>query len=100
MQAPDGQQLWSTGIYEEIVPPAWLVYTDSFADEMGNAVPASYYGMGNEIPFTMTITIIFEELGGKTKMTLRHVGLPPGEMSEMTVIGWNESIDKLAASLR
>ncbi len=56
--------------------------------------------MGDEIPFAMTVTITFEELGGKTKMTLRHEGLPAGELSEMTAVGWNESFDKLAESLR
>ena len=30
---------------------------------------------------------------------LRHIGLPAGEMSEMTVECWNSSFDKLAASL-
>ena len=100
MQAPDGTKIWSTGIYEEIVPLERLVYTDSFADEAGNAVSASHYGRGDEIPFTMTITVTFEAVGGKTKMTLRHEGLPSGEMSEMTVAGWNESLDKLAESVR
>jgi uncharacterized protein YndB with AHSA1/START domain len=100
MQAPDGQKIWSTGIYQELVAPARLVYTDSFADEEGNTVPASYYGMGDDIPFAMVITVTFEDLGGKTKMTLHHAGLPAGEMSDMTAAGWNESFDKLAASLQ
>lgn len=99
MQAPDGTKIWSTGTYEEIVPLERLVYTDSFADEAGNAVSASHYGMGDDIPFTMTITVTFEEVGGKTKMILRHEGLPAGELSEMTAVGWNESFDKLAESL-
>ncbi len=46
MQAPDGQKIWSTGVYHEIVPLERLVYIDSFADEQGTPVPASYYGMG------------------------------------------------------
>lgn len=33
-------------------------------------------------------------------MTLRHEGLPTGEMAEMTGAGWNESFDKLAESLK
>ena len=99
MQGPDGTKIWSTGVYAEIVPLERLVYTDSFADEAGNAVPASHYGMGDEIPFAMTVTVTFEEIGGKTKMTLRHEGLPAGELSEMTAVGWHESFDKLAESL-
>jgi len=99
MQGPDGTKIWSTGVYAEIIPLERLVYSDSFADEAGNAVPASHYGMGDEIPFAMVVTVTFEDLDGKTKMILRHEGLPAGELSEMTAVGWNESFDKLAESL-
>jgi len=45
MRSPEGQDFWSTGVYLEIVPMDRIVATDSFADEKGNVVPASYYGM-------------------------------------------------------
>lgn len=99
MQAPDGQKFWNTGVYQELVAPERIVYTDSFADEQGNAVPASYYGMGDDIPFEMIITVTFEEMDGKTKMLVCHQNLP-GEMGEMTIQGWNGSFDKLAESLK
>jgi len=99
MQAPDGQKFWNTGVYQELVAPERIVFTDSFADEQGNAVPASHYGMGDDFPFEMTVTVTFEDVGGQTKMTLCHEGLPAGEVSEMTVQGWNGSFDKLADSL-
>ncbi len=99
MQAPDGEKFWSGGVYQDLVAPERMVYTDRFADEAGNPVPASYYGMGDDIPFEMTIIVTFELVDGKTKMTLRHIGLPAGEMSEMTIQGWNSSFDKLAESL-
>jgi hypothetical protein len=44
--------------------------------------------------------ITFEDLDGKTKMTLRHQGLPTGEMAELTQQSWSESFDKLAESLK
>jgi len=47
----------------------------------------------------MLVTVTFEDLGGKTRMTLRHEGLPAGEMSDGANAGWNEAFDKLAASL-
>jgi uncharacterized protein YndB with AHSA1/START domain len=100
---PDTWQkgIWSTGVYREIVPMERLVWTDSFADENGNVVPATHYGMGDDFPLEMLVTVTFEELeDGKTKMTLWHVGLPAGEMKEQTGAGWNESLDKLAESLR
>ena len=48
----------------------------------------------------MLVTVTFEEQAGKTKMTLRHEGLPVGEMREGAGQGWNESFDKLAVSLK
>jgi uncharacterized protein YndB with AHSA1/START domain len=65
-------------------------------DEKGNVVPASYYEMpGDDWPMELAVTITFEDLGNKTRMTLRHVGLPKGKVKEMCGIGWNQSFDKL-----
>lgn len=101
MRSKEGQEFWSTGTYKEIVPLERLVCSDSFADEKGNVVPASHYGMpGDNWPLELMVTITFEDLRGKTKMTLTHSGIPSGQMKEMTGVGWNESFDKLAESLK
>ncbi len=101
MRSAEGQEFWSTGTYREINPLERIICTDSFADEKGNVVPASHYGMpGDNWPLELTVKIEFEDLGGKTKMTLTHTGIPAGQMKEMTGAGWNESLDKLAASLK
>lgn len=100
MRSPEGQDFWSTGVYSEIVPPERIVCTDCFADEKGNPVPASHYGMPGDWPAELLVTVTFEELGGNSKMTLKHVGLPAGQMEELTNAGWNESFDKLAESLK
>jgi len=98
MQDADGNKIWSVGTYKEIVPLKRIVTTDSFSDADGNIVPASHYGMEIDLPLEMMLTITFEDLGGgKTKMTLNHVGL--GEMESGANEGWSQSFDKLAASL-
>ncbi len=99
MQSKEGKDYWSTGVYREIVPNERLVCTDLFADEKGNPVPASYYGMAGEWPPELLVTVTFDEQEGKTKMTLSHVGIPHGEMHDLTKAGWNESFDKLAEYL-
>ncbi|MDX1993194.1 MAG: SRPBCC domain-containing protein [bacterium] len=100
MESPEGQQFWSTGTYQEIVPQQRLVYTDSFSDREGNIVPATYYGMSEDFPLQQLVTITFEAQGDRTKMTLTHRDFPVGNDAEMAEQGWNESLDKLAASLR
>jgi uncharacterized protein YndB with AHSA1/START domain len=79
-----------------------LVMTDSFADEQGNVVPASHYGMVGDFPLELLVTVTFEDIGdigNKTKMILRHEGIPVGQMKEMTLAGWSGSFDKLAESI-
>lgn len=99
---PDGvvRDFWSTGVYREIVPMEKIAVTDSFADEKGNIVPASHYGMEGDWPKELLIMVAFEEQDGKTKMTLRHVGMPDDENRKGAEQGWNESFDKLAESLK
>lgn len=99
MRSPEGQDYWSTGVYREIVPVERLVMTDSFSDEHGNIRPASEHGLSGDWPDEMLITVTLEEHDGKTTMTMCQQGIPAGEMSDMTAVGWNGSFDKLAVSL-
>jgi uncharacterized protein YndB with AHSA1/START domain len=99
LHAPDGKDYWGTGVYLEIIEPEKIVYKDDFADEKGNIVPASAYGFPDEWQEERIVTVTFEKLGNRTKMTLVHTGLPEGDMIGGAGIGWNESFDKLALSL-
>jgi uncharacterized protein YndB with AHSA1/START domain len=99
MRSPEGQEFWSTGTFREIVPMERIVVTDSFADEDGNAVPASHYGMGEGFPDETEITVTFEDVNGKTRLTVRQPAIP-GEMGEQSEQGWNESLDKFEESVK
>jgi uncharacterized protein YndB with AHSA1/START domain len=99
MRSPDGNDYWGTGVYREIVPVERIVYTDSFSDEQGNVVSASYYGMGSDFPLELIVKVVFEQLEGKTKFTLHHIGIPLGVDSDSAQLGWNESFDKLSQIL-
>lgn len=101
MRAPDGKDYWGKGVYGEIAPPERLVVTDSFADEKGNVVPATYYGLSVDTPLEMLVTVTFEELEGKTRMTLKHSGVAGMSDTEQANMkqGWMESFDKLAQYL-
>jgi hypothetical protein len=47
----------------------------------------------------MEVEVTMEDIGGKTRMSLRHSGLPKGEMLEQTKEGWNQSFDMLVECL-
>ena len=100
MRAPDGQDIWGTGVYREIVDRQRIVFSDSFADPQGNPVSGDYYGMGEDFPDDLEISVTLEDIGnGRTRQTLEHIGMPAGELAEMTTASWNESFDKLAELL-
>jgi uncharacterized protein YndB with AHSA1/START domain len=99
MRSPEGIEYWNTGVFQEIVPLEKIVCTDSFADQTGKVVPATYYGFSPDFPLELLMTVTFEDLAGKTRLTLRHTGLPAGEIQESARAGWNESLDKFARAL-
>ncbi len=103
MHGPAGtdfdKDMWSMGVYKEIIPMEKIVATDHFADADGNIVSPKDYGMPGEWPEEMVVTVTFEDAGpGKTKMTLVHTGHPI-EMADMAKAGWSQSLDKFEAAL-
>jgi uncharacterized protein YndB with AHSA1/START domain len=98
-RGPDGTEIWSTGIYKEIVEPNRIVMTFSVADEKGNVVPPSNYGLGADTPMEMEVELNLENIGGKTRLTLEQCGLPEEAILEQTREGWKQSFDKLARCL-
>jgi uncharacterized protein YndB with AHSA1/START domain len=100
MRSPDGKDYWSTGRYLEIVPLQRIVSTDSFADEHGNVVPGSHYGLSADLPLESRITVTFEDHDGGTRVTIRGTTAPTEKENEDAREGWRTSLDKLEKVLR
>jgi uncharacterized protein YndB with AHSA1/START domain len=47
--------------------------------------------------YPLEVTVTFENEDGKTKLTLKHAGLPAEDQGERE--GWSTSLDKLAEAL-
>jgi uncharacterized protein YndB with AHSA1/START domain len=86
-----GQDIWVRGTYLEVRPPERLVFTDSFTDSEGTPVPASRYGLPADTPSETTVTVAFEIAGTRTRVIVRHEGIPV-----MAAGGWAESLERLA----
>jgi uncharacterized protein YndB with AHSA1/START domain len=88
MRAPDGTTYPMTGTFVEIVPPKRLVFKSVARDMEGNALLEGHN------------VITFEDVGGKTKVTVqsRAVGLVPiaPQMLAGMEAGWSGSLEKLA----
>jgi uncharacterized protein YndB with AHSA1/START domain len=98
MRSPDGSDFWSAGVYREIVPMNRIVYSQNFADELGNTIPASQIGLPGNWPAEIAVTVTFKEQGDRIKVTVQEVGIPE-EMREMAELGMNQSLDKFAKVL-
>jgi len=57
-----GMESWGKGVYKEIVEPEKVVYVDYFSDAEGNE---------NDAMPVANITMVFIDLGGKTKLVSR-----------------------------
>lgn len=92
MRAPDGTLIPSEGVFEEILEPRRIVFTNSaFRDERGEPQLETRY----------TVTLAEED--GGTRLTLRAVvtRAGPGMGASLATMreGWNESLDRLAEAL-
>lgn len=70
IRIPDGKDCWCTGEYMEVSEPERLVFTMAVADEAGNRMDATDAGMDPDWPAETKVTVTFEDLEGKTKLTL------------------------------
>lgn len=96
MTGPDGTEYPVAGTFLEIVPMERIVATDEF-DE-GFEGPA-----GDDLPSGTVLTCLFEDLGGRTRLTLRLAHPTVEERrkhEEMGVVGgWESTFDCLAEHL-
>jgi len=97
METPNGtMQMWFTGEYREVDVNQRLVYTESMSDEHGNVMAPADMGMPEGHPETTEVIVQLEDLGGRTKMVMTHVGVPAGSPGES---GWSMAFDKMAAHI-
>lgn len=95
MQTPERtMSMWFIGVYKEISAPNRLVYTESMCDPEGTIISPQSMGMPEGSPDVTEVIVELSEEGGKTQMTMVHVGVPEGTAGEG---GWNQALDKLVA---
>ena len=93
MVTPDRTMtMWFIGVYKEVTAPTRLVYTESMCDENGTIIPPSAMGMPEGHPDITEVIVELREEGGKTHMSMVHVGVEAGTAGDA---GWGQAIDKL-----
>ncbi|HXC55698.1 MAG TPA: SRPBCC domain-containing protein [Rhizomicrobium sp.] len=93
IEPTDGAKLWFKWIYREIVEGEFLVLEQHLSDAHGRELDSP------ERPVS-TVTLRLEDMNGKTKLTVTHVGMASDVYRvEAFKQGWSQSLDRLAASL-
>jgi uncharacterized protein YndB with AHSA1/START domain len=104
MLHPGGATIWGKFVYREIIAPARLVYEHSFADEHANIIASPF---GGDWPKILLTTVIFEEAGADTRVTLtwEPFEATPAEEAEFRAAtdlmrgGWSGSVEVLEEML-
>jgi uncharacterized protein YndB with AHSA1/START domain len=104
MLGPDDTKVWSGGVYKEVIPHQRLVVTDYFSNEKGDKLRPAKFGMNPDFPEESDVTVTFEDEDGKTRLTVTYAPQSAAAFEAMKQSGmeqgWNQSLDKLAESLK
>jgi uncharacterized protein YndB with AHSA1/START domain len=99
MRFPDGREAWAKGVYTELVKPERIVYKPYFTDADGTIVSPRQYGIDADRPSAALVTVTFEDLGGKTKLTLRHSVPEFFPARDQMRDGWTQMFEKLGKTI-
>jgi uncharacterized protein YndB with AHSA1/START domain len=89
LRAPTGRDVWARGVFQEIVTPERIVFTDIVLDD------------ADAPRFKVLTTVTFVAEGRKTRLTV-HVGVAEiFDPSSAPIVarmdtGWRETVEKLA----
>ena len=102
MRAPadqGGQDMYTAGIYKEIVPLKRLEFTQGLSDKDGNPIDPAQLGMPPDFPKEIRTVIVFQAKGNMTELTITEYDWTVSQMMVYSYAGMQQSIDKLADSL-
>jgi uncharacterized protein YndB with AHSA1/START domain len=101
MSHPQFGTHYSIWQYQEIVPMQRLDFIHNLADENGNKVDPVAMGMPSDFPQDQRQLVTFKVLGdNKTELTVTEYDWTVGQMMEMSRMGMEQCLDKMAASLK
>ncbi|RYG23643.1 SRPBCC domain-containing protein [bacterium] len=104
MRSEQGNEMWGRFAYREIVPPERTVFVMSFSDEGGRIVRAPF---GIAFPLEVLTTVAFNEVDGKTELTITGRPLNATEeerevyrsMHDSMRTGFGNALDELSRQI-
>lgn len=104
LEGPDKSKMWGKFVFREITVPERMVFISSFSDENGGV---TRHPMHMSWPLELMSTILFEEVNGKTKVTVKWSTHAATAAEQKTFddnhtsmnMGWTGTFEQLEAYL-
>lgn len=103
MRAPNemnNADFYTAGVYNKIVLAERIEFTQGLSDKDGNPIDPTTIGMPADFPKEIPSLLAFKRAGDKTELTAIEYGWRLGQMRDMSKLGLEQCLDKLAASLK
>jgi uncharacterized protein YndB with AHSA1/START domain len=100
MRSPDGHDFHNTWTYQRVIPLQRLEFLMGFARESGAAAHPAELGLPADIPSQVRHVVTFEPVDGtSTELTVREFGYSSEQTRDMSKLGLEQCLDKMATSL-
>lgn len=100
MSSPEFGEHYSTWHYQAIVPLERIEYIHNLADKDGQAVDPTALGMPPDFPQNQRHVVDFSALNAhQTTLTITEYGWTVGQMMELSRLGMEQCLDKMAVLL-
>jgi uncharacterized protein YndB with AHSA1/START domain len=105
MSLPDGKRMWGKWTFREVVRPERLVFVQCFSDENQGV---TRHPMNATWPLETLSTVLFDDMGGKTLLTVKWAALNATEVERKTFAdgfagmtqGWGGTMEQFTAYLK
>jgi uncharacterized protein YndB with AHSA1/START domain len=100
MRSPDGQDFYNTWTYDRVIPSRRLEFRMAFADADWNATTPADLGLPPDIPAEVRHVVTFSAAGEGTELTVTEIGYTSPQTVEMSKLGLEQCLDKMAVAVR
>ena len=97
MRSTAGVEDRQRGEFREIVAPERIVFTYAFEDFRERETSGRWSNESGRPGHQTIVTVNFEDLGGKTRLTVHQAVFESVEVRDDHVRGWGEALDRFAA---
>jgi uncharacterized protein YndB with AHSA1/START domain len=104
MRAPNGVEMWSKWIFQQLIPFEKIELVNTFSNKHGNPIPHPYVP---NWPLEILTTTKFQEVEGATEVTVTWLPIHTNRAGQQTfnsmhqqmAQGWNGTLDQLETYL-